>query len=85
MHYLFGSEQHARNFFENATSKLNDQGYLLLTFSDANAIVKKMRSRSKVDPNTNKHVFENKYFSMAFDSLDFPAGKPYGLKYEFYL
>ncbi|KAL4462063.1 hypothetical protein ABPG74_000908 [Tetrahymena malaccensis] len=85
MHYMFGSEQHARNFFSNATNRLNDQGYLLVTCSDSNAIVKKMRSRGQLDSNNNKYVFGNKYFSMAFENLNFPVGKPYGLKYEFYL
>ncbi|KAL4483649.1 hypothetical protein ABPG72_006715 [Tetrahymena utriculariae] len=85
MHYMFGSEQHARNFFSNATKRLNDQGYLLVTCSDSNAIVKKMRSRGQFDSNNNKYVFGNKYFSMAFENLNFPVGKPYGLKYEFYL
>ncbi|EAR91105.3 mRNA capping enzyme, large subunit family protein (macronuclear) [Tetrahymena thermophila SB210] len=85
MHYMFGSEQHARNFFSNATQRLNDQGYLLVTCSDSNAIVKKMRSRGKLDSTNNKYTFGNKYFSMAFENLNFPVGKPYGLKYEFYL
>lgn len=85
MHYMFGSERTARNFFENASKKLNNFGYLLLTFSDANAIVKKMRNRSVYNEKLKKHIFENKYFSMAFDTLDFPVDKPYGLSYGFFL
>ncbi|EGR31065.1 mRNA capping large subunit family protein, putative [Ichthyophthirius multifiliis] len=85
MHYMFSNEQNAKNFFDNATSKLNNNGFLLLTFSDSNSIVKKMRNRSFKN-DEGEYIFQNKYFSMKFKNLDFPDKNGlYGLKYDFYL
>jgi mRNA (guanine-N7-)-methyltransferase len=80
---LFSSEDSVDRLLENATSRLVSQGLFLLTITDANVLVRKMREKAVLTPD-NTYKYENEHVSIMFDSLEF-KGCPYGLKYSFYL
>lgn len=88
MHYMLSSEETAKNFLDNCTNKLNDQGFLLLTFTDASAILKIINSKGQAEGKGT--IYNGKHFSMKFkegkdeiDNLTKEIG--YGKKYDFYL
>lgn len=56
---------------------------MLLTITDANVLVKKIREFGKKNIDGG-WTYENEHFSIVFDSLEF-TGSPYGKKYNFYL
>lgn len=83
IHYLFESEQSARQLFINATKRLVRDGYFIMCIPDDNVIVKRMREKAK--KTEDGYVMGNKYYSIRFDSLEFPDDKLYGIKYDFFL
>ncbi|KAL4480103.1 hypothetical protein ABPG74_020619 [Tetrahymena malaccensis] len=87
MHYMHESEEKVRNFLDNCTRRLNDQGFLLLTFTDGNAVLDIMRTKGQPTPEGGT-IYSSKHFSMKFDNpveqIDLQQN-PYGNKYGFYL
>ncbi|CAK83615.1 unnamed protein product (macronuclear) [Paramecium tetraurelia] len=82
---LFSSEQAVENMFENMTCRLTNQGIVLMTITDSNVLVKKMREFTTKDIEGNYVYSRNQYFSIKFDSLQFSKNKPFGQQYYFYL
>ncbi|CAD8119387.1 unnamed protein product [Paramecium primaurelia] len=82
---LFSSEQAVENMFENITCRLTNQGIVLMTITDANVLVKKMREFTVKDNEGNYVYSKNQYFSLKFKNLQFPKNKPFGQQYYFYL
>lgn len=80
---LFSSEQEVNNMFENITSRLCNQGLVFLTITDANVLVKRIRSKNTEGSDGNFY-FNSNYYSFYFDRLKF-LDSPYGIKYGFYL
>ncbi|KAL4509148.1 hypothetical protein ABPG72_018079 [Tetrahymena utriculariae] len=87
MHYMHESEEKVRNFLDNCTKRLNDQGFLLLTFTDGNAVLDIMKTKGQPTPEGGT-IYSSKHFSMKFDNpveqIDLQQN-PYGNKYGFYL
>lgn len=70
LHYMLESEESARNFLDNCTYRMNEKGYLLLTFTDSAKIINLVRSKGKAvsaDEEDGAHVFKNKHFSLRFE------------------
>ena len=44
-HYMFDKEENARNLFKNMTQRLLKNGYIIMTFPDANVLVRKIREK----------------------------------------
>lgn len=56
-----------------------------MTITDASVLIKKMRTMGHVNKE-GEHIYDrNQYFSLKFDTLEFPKGEPWGQKYYFYL
>jgi len=66
------------------TKKLVKGGYFICTIPDANVMVKRMRERGKKVSET-EYVLGNEFYSVRFESLEFPKDKTYGIKYGFFL
>lgn len=49
-----------------------------MTITDANVLVKKMREFTSKDLDGTYVYSKNQYFSLKFDSLQFPKNKPFG-------
>lgn len=70
LHYMLETETSARNFLDNCTYKLNEKGYLLLTFTDASKIIELMKTHGKAVSAAEEdgpHVYKAKHFSLKFD------------------
>lgn len=67
MHYMHESELRVRNFLDNCTSRLNDQGYLLLTFTDGNAVLDIIKNKGQLTPEGSV-VYSSKHFGLKFDT-----------------
>lgn len=85
---MFESEIKLRTFLENATERLTDNGFLILTFPDARVLVKRLQhakelaeSDSKKDPLT----FGNELYSVKFEKPQEEWASPFGIQYGFYL
>ncbi|CAD8207547.1 unnamed protein product [Paramecium pentaurelia] len=65
--------------------KLSNQGIVLMTITDANVLVRKMREFTIKDYEGNYVYSKNQYFSLKFKNLQFPKNKPFGYQYYFYL
>lgn len=86
MHYMFSSKEKTKNFLQNVSSRLLNDGYFICTFPDSNVIVKKLREDGFTDPQTGYTVSENSFYSLISKTTTFPKAKgPYGLSYGFFL
>lgn len=85
MHYLCESEDTARTFLSNVSTRLVPGGYFTGTTLDANVLVKKLRKIGLKEDNDDKYTFGNQFYSAKFFHKDFPKKKPFGIKYLFYL
>lgn len=78
MHYMLSTETSARNFLLNCTRKLNDYGFMLVTFTDAERILNIIKTKGKAvveeeettdgsGPAAAKRVeYKNKHFALQF-------------------
>ena len=73
---LFASEESVNRLLVNATSRLVNNGLLLMTITDANVLVRRVRELG-VRTEDGKWKFGNEHYSVVFDSLEF-RGSPYG-------
>jgi len=80
---LFSTEDAVDRVLTNITSRLCNNGLLLMTITDANVLVHRVRELGK-RTSDGKWIYGNEHYSIMFDSLEF-KGSPYGLKYNFFL
>jgi len=85
MHYFFSTEQNARNFFINVSSRLVPGGFFLATIPDSDVIVKKIREAKQNDPKYSVFSFGNGFYRVVLPQKKFPIDKPFGIQYYYYL
>ena len=83
LHYHFATENNLRAFMKNVVERLNTGGQFVATIIDDNTLIKRLRNSR--EGNQNPLTFGNEFYSVKFETNNFPISKPYGIKYGFYL
>ncbi|GJW48004.1 mRNA cap guanine-N7 methyltransferase 1, partial [Tanacetum coccineum] len=82
MHYAWSTEARARTALANVSSLLRPRGIFIGTMSDADVIVKRLRTADGL-------AFSNSVYRIQFDDefpeVIFKSSSPFGIQYTFYL
>lgn len=79
LNYLFKAEENVRAFLHNVSCRLKPGGCWVGTCTDANVLVRKLRSAPGM-------IFGNSYYNIKFNQKSFPrSASPFGITYGFYL